>query len=103
MIARQDGENLVRAKTLIALSLLAGLTTGGCAASLSGTSLTGTSVSASGEQGGTIRESQLQIGTSEDVAAVAGRYCRQYGRSAHITHETVWPFWQDFSFDCVGA
>jgi len=83
----------VRAKTLTALSLLAALMTGGCAASLS----------PSGERGGTIRESQLQIGTSEDVSAIAGRYCRQFGRSAHFTHETVWPFWQDFSFDCVGA
>ena len=83
----------MRAKTLMVLSLLAGLATGGCAASLT----------PSGERGGTIRESQLQLGTNVDVSAIAGRYCRQFGRSAHMTHETVWPFWQDFSFDCVGA
>lgn len=87
------------------LAVLVGLSAAGCAPSLEG----------AGERGGTIREYQLQQNEVElgplpvplgavdsNVLSIAGKYCSQYGRSAHIAHEEVSLLWTNtFTFDCV--
>jgi putative hemolysin len=94
----------VRARTWMVLAVMVGLSAAGCAPSIEG----------AGENGGTIHESQLTLDHPEfgplalpvgdkqsNVVAIAGKYCSQYGRSAHLTSEDVGPFWMDtFTFDC---
>jgi hypothetical protein len=97
----------VRARTWIVPALLAGLSIAGCAPTLEG----------DGERGGTIHQNQLTqnyielgpvgVGSLDlgdtNVVAIAGQYCSQYGRSAHITEQnvaTVWPI-DAFHFDCI--
>ncbi len=82
------------ARTVIVLAVLAGgLSISGCAPTLEG----------SKERGGVIRYSQVRPGTDgTDVAAMADKYCSQFGRSAHMSSEELGPFWSDtVSFDCV--
>lgn len=87
--------------------MLAGLSIAGCAPTLQG----------AGADGGTIRQNQftqnnvelgpLDVGPlglgDTNVLMMAGKYCSQYGRSAHITTQEVraiWPY-DTFTFDCV--
>lgn len=82
------------ARTVMVLAALAGgLSISGCAPSLEG----------SKENGGVIRYSQVRPGTDgRDVAAMADKYCSQFGRSAHMSSEELGPFWLDtVNFDCV--
>jgi hypothetical protein len=97
----------VRARPWTAAALLAGLSIAGCAPMLQG----------AGANGGTIRQNQftqnnielgpLDVGPlgmgDSNVLAIAGQYCSQYKRSAHITKQdvaAVWPY-DTFAFDCV--
>jgi hypothetical protein len=97
----------VRARTWIVPALLAGLSLAGCSPTLEG----------NGERGGTITQNQytqnyVELGPVDvgsfglgdtNVVAIAGQYCSQYGRSAHLTEQNVrsiWPY-DRFSFECI--
>ncbi len=81
------------ARTLMIVAALAGSSIAGCAPTVDG----------SGERGGTVREYQFQLAaTPNDALAAAGKYCAQFGRSAHIASEDVGILRIDtFDFDCV--
>jgi hypothetical protein len=82
------------ARTVIVIAVLTGgMSVSGCAPSLEG----------SKERGGVIRYSQVRPGADgRDVAAMADKYCSQFGRSAHMSSEELGLLWSDtVTFDCV--
>lgn len=87
------------ARTGMVLAMLLGLSAAGCAPTLEG----------AGDRGGAIRQNQLQLdqlqlgaNQTANVLAIAGKYCGQFARSAHIAREEARPLWTDtFTFDCI--